>query len=106
MSNRNHKTFADIPVSPSGTCRLCGDWHEDTAKGALIRYGVRHNAHADCALKKWGAQFFDRLHAWQIENFPALIAARHGLFDELGAQIRAIENAHKARVAALKKGRP
>jgi hypothetical protein len=78
-----------VSVLPSllHTCRLCGDWHEHE-RGPMVRYAVRHWAHADCALKKWGAKFFDRLHLWQLENFPALIANRHGLYEELGKRIK------------------
>lgn len=67
------------------TCRVCKEYTSDT----LIKYGVRHYAHPECALKKWGAPFFDRLHAWQLQNFPAIPAIRAGLYDELVLRINA-----------------
>lgn len=66
------------------TCRVC---HEMTS-GHLIKYGVRHYAHPACALRRWGAAFFDRLLPWQLENFPALAASEVGLYDELVRQIK------------------
>lgn len=64
----------------TGTCRLC---KKGKPGPAPIKYAVRHYAHADCALEKWGAEFFDRLTRWQLEQFPALVAARAGLLNEL-----------------------
>jgi hypothetical protein len=37
-------------------------------------------------MKKWGAAFFDRLHPWQADQFPALIANRFGHMDALMAR--------------------
>lgn len=67
------------------TCRVCKEFTSDS----LIKYGVRHYAHAECGLKKWGASFFDRLHHWQLQNFPAIPAIRAGLEDELVRRINA-----------------
>lgn len=72
------------------TCRLCGDHRENGPKGPMIKYGVRHYTHAECALAKWGSAFFDRLHDWQVRNFPAVIAAQFGLFEELKRRIDAM----------------
>jgi hypothetical protein len=71
------------------TCRFCGKWETD-AQGfePTLKYGVRHYAHPDCALKAQGADFFSRLHDWQLDQFPALAAVRHGLYEELCERIR------------------
>ena len=60
----------------AGTCRLCKDFYREVP---LIKYSVRHYAHADCALKKWGAAFFDRLTPWQCAHqFPYMVAVKFG----------------------------
>ena len=70
------------------TCRLCreGAAHERT-RGKLIRYNVRHYAHADCALARWGGGFFQRLRDWPLKQFPVLNAARAGLLTALETEI-------------------
>lgn len=64
-----------------GTCRVCKN--EEASRGPLIKYSVRHYAHADCALAKWGAGFFDRLTSFQLSQFPFHSAQRAGLLGEL-----------------------
>lgn len=64
------------------TCRLCSDGHGD-----LIKYSVRHYVHAACGLKRWGVLFFDKLHLWQLERFPVLVAQEHGVLQALEACI-------------------
>ena len=59
------------------TCRVCGGYLEP-AGNPLIKYSLRHYAHAECGLKKWGDAFFDRMHPWQARNFPYLTALRLG----------------------------
>lgn len=66
------------------TCRLCkGTDEHDYENGRLIKYAVRHHAHAGCGLRRWGAGFFDRLRPWQITTFPYLLAYRLGFGQEL-----------------------
>lgn len=69
------------------TCRFCGgcESHND-----LIKYGVRHYAHAKCGLQAKGAAFFDSLHDWQIRNFPYFAAKDAGLEGELMRRFDAI----------------
>ena len=70
------------------TCRLCGDSEYDKGhKYPIIHYATRHNVHVDCGLKRWGADFFDRLHTNQLRQFPALAAADFGLLETLIAEI-------------------
>lgn len=72
------------------TCRVCGLTNLDHtgSRYPLIKYGVRHYAHADCALRKWGKDFFLRLSRWQASQFPALAAAEFGLLDALRERIK------------------
>jgi hypothetical protein len=79
------------------TCRLCKKASFDAHKYPMIKYGVRHSAHADCALGKWGVEFFDRLTPWQLTQFPALAAYDAGLLDKLGEAIAARPNVVKYR---------
>lgn len=66
------------------TCRLCSE-----RRGHLIKYGVRHYSHAECALSRWGADFFDMLSQWQLEQFPVMAAAKYNLIEALTAKIEA-----------------
>jgi hypothetical protein len=61
-------------------CRVCGESHNNVR---MIKYSTRHYAHADCALKKYGAEFFNRLNHHQLGNFPIMIARKAGLRQEL-----------------------
>lgn len=65
------------------TCRLCKKADYEPHKYPMIRYAVRHNAHADCALRRWGKEFFARLTPWQLKQFPALAAHECGLLPTL-----------------------
>jgi hypothetical protein len=80
------------------TCRVCGEGASlERARGKLIKYGVRHYAHADCALTRWGASFFDRLRDWPLKRFPAMNAERAGLLQALETAIAARETSGRAR---------
>ena len=64
------------------TCRVCGDWRPHQYE--MVKYSVRHYAHADCAMKKWGADFFNRLTPWQAAHqFPYFAAKDAGFEKEL-----------------------
>jgi hypothetical protein len=81
------------------TCRFCKDTNFDKGhKYRLIKYGVRHYAHPDCALQSVGKVFFERLTLLQLEAFPALAAASAGLLEELIAaseRRRVMDNARR-----------
>jgi hypothetical protein len=70
-------------MSHYATCRLCKKAEFESHQFPMIKYGVRHSAHADCALAKWGMKFFDRLTPWQLTQFPVLAAVEAGLMGEL-----------------------
>ena len=57
------------------TCRFC----KEQTSASLIKYGVRHYAHAECGLKAQGPAFLDNLHDWQCGQFPYFIAKKYGL---------------------------
>ena len=68
------------------TCRFCKKSEFDgrqKGKYRLVKYGVRHYAHADCGLKALGAEFFDRLTPWECTQFPYFAAKAAGLAKEL-----------------------
>ena len=70
----------------NNACRVC---KMSDGASRMIKYSVRHYAHPKCALERWGAKFFDRLTPWQLSQFPAPIAAKAGLFDELKRRVDA-----------------
>lgn len=60
------------------TCRLC--YHPEGRNGhyKLIKYSVRHYAHADCGLKARGVAFLANLTDWQCyAEFPYKAARDH-----------------------------
>lgn len=82
------------------TCRVCSttEYDKSVSKFKLIQYAVRHWVHPDCALKKWGAAFFDRLTPWQCYNlFPVKVAREAGLMDELEARVKIAQEQENAR---------
>lgn len=48
-------------------CRVCNSY----TPSQMIHYSVRHYAHLECALTKWGAQFFTRLGTWTLSRLPS-----------------------------------
>ena len=70
------------------TCRICKACEEP-----LIKYGVRHYAHAACMLERWGADTWARLHTGQLLNFPYFTAQRAGLGQSLADAIAARQDA-------------
>ena len=63
-------------------CRFCGD---AGFVGDLVKYGVRHYAHADCYLAA-GKPLSD-LSAFQLRKLPADALASRGLLAEREALI-------------------
>jgi len=62
-----------------GTCRICHEYGRD-----VVKYAARHYAHPECAMKKWGADFFDRITPTQAATqIPVMIARDLGLFEIL-----------------------
>lgn len=55
-------------------CRLCSGFH-----APLLRYGIRHYAHPECGIRKWGAKFFEKLTTHSLTEFPPVIARKYGL---------------------------
>lgn len=64
------------------TCRACRLVASD-----LVKDGPRHYIHADCAMQKYGAAFFQRLTPWQASRFPVMIAARYRALEALEARV-------------------
>ena len=64
-------------------CRLCTPAPIRSKYGAPFKYGPRHYAHAECGLRKWGAEFFDKLSAAQLGDFPYFAAVEFGVTAEL-----------------------
>lgn len=67
------------------TCRFCKGFTEE--RYPLVKYGVRHYAHADCGLKNLGEKFLDKLSRFQISKFPYRAAQEFGLLDNLKARL-------------------
>ena len=57
-------------------CQFCKQ-HADTDN--LVKYGVRHYAHAVCAYKAKGEAWIAGLHRWQREQLPAMALVKAGL---------------------------
>ncbi len=75
------------------TCRVCKKQEPEYQDGLvnLWKYGVRHYAHADCGLTKWGLDFINKFSSWQLESFPAPVAARFSFSTSTGATFTALD---------------
>jgi len=78
------------------TCRFCKEQTTDH----LIKYGVRHYAHARCGLKAQGAAFLDNLTDWQCGQFPYFVAKEFGLEGVIETRYARAEVEHVAGGAA------
>ena len=79
--------------NPFGACRFCKemDWIRKDGITRLWSYGVRHRAHAECGLKAKGVAFLDLIPAWQLGEFPAPVAAKFGLLEEVIRRLEALQ---------------
>ena len=65
-------------------CRFCNVFDP---KIPLIKYGVRHYAHAECFLKRKGLDGLRKLPLFQLESFPIMTVLKVGIAPILGALI-------------------
>jgi hypothetical protein len=65
------------------TCRFCGRYNEP-----LIKYGVRHYAHAACAFEKLGAAFLDRINPSRLGELPYFELEKRGLLKEVERRMK------------------
>jgi len=73
-----------------GQCRFC---KELTLQSEMMKYGVRHHAHAVCLYQRRGIQGIDELHTWQLRHLPIVAMMSAGVTLE---QVRVWQ----ARIAA------
>ncbi len=60
-------------------CRFC----KNDSQSQLVKYEVRHYAHAKCLIEAKGAAAFDYFTAWQLEaQFPYMPVVKAGLVEE------------------------
>lgn len=59
------------------TCRFCKGYGGD-----MFRYGPRHNAHAECGLDRFGAEFIDKLPPAQVGQLPYKALQDRGLLEK------------------------
>ena len=50
-----------------GQCRFC---METAPQSKMVKYGVRHHAHAVCLYQHRGIEAIDALHTWQLRHLP------------------------------------
>lgn len=75
------------------TCRICKhveyeSGQPNVSKFPMIKYSTRHYAHADCALKYHGMEFFKFLTTWQVTQFPVMACYAVGLPGAIRAELR------------------
>ena len=62
------------------TCRFCHNWDR---QGEMVKYGVRHYAHVNCAIQRWGIGFRNKFSSFQLSQIP-----RHLLTPEVDAAVQ------------------
>jgi hypothetical protein len=66
----------------------------------MVKYAVRHHAHAVCLYRRMGIEAVDALHAWQLRHIPILAMMEAGVtLDQVRAWQARIE-AEDAELAA------
>ena len=60
-------------------CRLCHRWECSVETGPMLKYGVRHYAHARCGFVRWGVDWFNKQPRWVMEQFPYFTAKALGI---------------------------
>ena len=60
-------------------CRVCKKADYEAHQYPMVRYALRHNAHADCLLERDGAAAFGKLSPYQLTRFPAFAVMEAGL---------------------------
>ncbi len=64
---RGSRTTAYSPAW--GRCRFC---KESAPQSEMVRYGVRHHAHAVCLYQHRGIEAIDELHTWELRHLPVV----------------------------------
>ena len=64
---RGSRTTAAAYVPEWGRCRFC---KETAQQSEMVKYGVRHHAHAVCLYQHRGIGALDALHTWQLRHLP------------------------------------
>ncbi len=78
-----------------GRCRFC---KESALQSAMVKYGVRHHAHAVCLYQHRGIEAIDKLHTWQLRHLPIVGMMEAGVTLE---QVRVWQARIAADAAAL-----
>lgn len=87
--------FVTAPAPRFRDCRLCGG---SAPSRELVKYGVRHYAHAGCLFRAKGAVALEALHAHQVRQLPVLELVRAG-YAPAGEILAQLENLERAAVA-------
>jgi hypothetical protein len=64
---RNSRSSAPSYTPEWGRCRFC---KESAPQSEMVKYGVRHHAHAVCLYQHRGISAIDALHTWQLRHLP------------------------------------
>lgn len=94
---RGRRRSAPAYVPSWGRCRFC---KESAPHSEMLRYSVRHWAHAVCLYRHKGIEFLNELYTWQLRHLPIVALMGAGVTLE---QLRAWEariDAEDAELAA------
>lgn len=64
---RGRRGSASAYIPPWAQCRFC---KETAPQSEMMKYGVRHHAHAVCLYQHRGIEAIDALHTWQLRHLP------------------------------------
>jgi hypothetical protein len=80
---RNSRAALAMYAPAWGRCRFC---KQSALQSEMMKYGVRHHAHAVCLYQHRGVEALNELHTWQLRHLPIVALMGAGVTLE---QVRA-----------------
>jgi hypothetical protein len=73
---RSSRTTVTAYSPAWGRCRFC---KHSAPQSEMVKYGVRHHAHAVCLYQRRGIEAIDELHTWELRHLPIVALMEAGV---------------------------